>query len=493
MFLYRLACSLTYNYTPKTHLEVFNLKSYLNSIAILVAVMAISLSACSSPNPIIAGDTLAVAEPTTPSSEGWLGLYQVAIHPDLTYDIAPVRGASVVGDFYFDLDLGIYLRGQFCPLGDCFNIVSIGTTTDVPPKITMDVSVKHPFAKYNPSLPLSGTNRADLDVFDPKVVILTEGNPANPAAGGLTDTKLTLPGSTTSLQANFGFVHDDDPINDPVLYGQPTDARLKDSAGQDVDPVTNPAEIFIFTKPAEFPTADMHPYKLIFNGTTPDGGTNNPTPNDNRMSQGEAADIAHFVFNVTPGNPTVAFIIGVSASYGHSAQGRDNRAPDKVKYLVPAYRSPTANSVKVTTTNGNISTNTPALVQISITDPQAGATVAANWLAYESQPDGGTMIPPTNRTGSVTYKDMNIELVKVSIPGLPTPLLQEFRQIDATSGNGTNSNPWVFSLQIPSTGVTAGSYPGYVLVVDDVYDNDVNDSVNESQAFVVKRFVVTFI
>lgn len=469
------------------------MKSLLYSIAILAAIMALSLSACSSSNPIIGNDKINDEAQALTSKEGWMGLYEIAVHPDLSYDIAPVRGTSVVGDFYFDLDLGIYLRGQFCPLGDCFNIVSIGTTIDVPPKITMDVSVKHPFARYNPSLPLSGLNRADLDVFDPKIVILTEGNAANPAAGGLVDTKLTLPGGLATLQANFGFVEDDDPINDPLFYGQPTDARLKDSSGQDVDPVTNPGEIFIFTKPTEFPTADMHPYKPVFGGTTPDGGTDNPTANDNRMSQGEAADTAHFVLNVTPGNPTVAFIIGVSAAYGHSAQGRDNRSPDKVKYLVPAFRTPTAVNVQLDITDGDITGGTPALIEISIVDPQAGSTLAANWLAYESQADGGTMIPPTNRNGSVTFTDMNVELTTVSIPGLAVPVLQNFRQIDATSGDGTVANPWVFSLSIPSTGETAGTYPGYILVVDDVYDNDVNDSAFETQAFVVKMFEVTFL
>jgi hypothetical protein len=237
----------------------------------------------------------------------------------------------------------------------------------------------------------------------------------------------------------------------------------------------------------------MHPYKPVFNGTTPDGGTDNPTANDNRMSQGEPADTAHFVLNVTPGNPTVAFIMGVSASYGHSAQGRDNRSPDKVKYLVPAYRTPTVTNVQVSATDGNISLNTPSLVQISIVDPQAGAALAANWLAYESQADGGTMVPPTNRDGSVTFTDMNIEAVQVSIPGIVGPVLQNFTQIDATSGNGTIANPWVFSLSIPSTGQTAGSYPGYVLIVDDVFDNDTNSNPYETQAFVVKMFEVTFI
>jgi hypothetical protein len=305
------------------------------------------------------------------------------------------------------------------------------------------------------------------------------------------DTGLTLPGGVATLQANFGFVEDDDPAGDPVLYGQPTDARLKDSAGNPVDPVNNTYEIFNFTKPAEFPTADMHPFKAIFNGTAPDGGVDNPTANDNRMSQGEAADSAHFVLNATAGQPTVAFILGVSASYGVSAVGKDNRAPSTCKYFVTTFRTPVATDVEVTSTDGIIGT-TPALVAIEIVDPQAGTTGAATWADYAAQADGGTMYPPTDRLGTVTFTDMNIELVQVSIPDLATPFLMDYNQIAATSGDGTNANPWVFNLSVPETGEIAGTYDGYVLVVDDVYDNDSTSAVYESQAFVVKHFTVTF-
>ena len=467
------------------------MKSIYSVVVMLVSLMAFALSACSGGSPVVPGDNVIAEGPNPIASEGWLGFYNVAINPDLSYDISPVRGTTAVGDFYFDLDLGIYLRGQFCPLGDCFNITSIGVTTDTPPKITMDVSVKHPFAQYNASQPISGLNRADLDVFDTKVVILTEGNAANPLAGGITDTLLTLDGGATTIKGNFGFVVENDAVNDPLFYGQPTDARLKDSMGQDVDPITNPAEIFIFTKPTEFPTADVHPYKPVFNGTAPDGGTNNPTPNDNRMSQGEAADTARFVLNVTPGSPTVAFILGVSAAYGQSAQGRDNRIPSLVKYFVPAFRTPTASNVQVATTDGQVGTS-DAIAQITIVDPQGGAPLAASWTAYASQPDGGNMIPPTNKAGAVTFTDMNIELVQVSIPGLVTPYFHEFQQVDASSGNGTVANPWKFDLTVPQTGEIAGEYMGYILVKDDVYDTESNGNPYETQAFMVKAFTIIF-
>lgn len=468
------------------------MKAFYSGLAILTIIMALGLSACSSSSPVVPGEmpTIAGLNPGE-NNESWMGLYSVAIHPDLSYEVVPVRGASGVGDFFFDIDLGIFLRGQFCPIGDCFNITGIGITSDVPPKVTMDVSVKHPFKQYDGSAPLSGLNRADLDVFDPKVVILTEGNESNALAGGIIDTKLTLDGGATTLKGNFGFVYDNDPTNDPLLYGQPTDARLKDSAGQPVDPVANPAEIFIFTKPTEFPNADVHPYKSIFNGPTPDGGTNNPTANDNRMSQGEAADSAHFVLNVSQGSPTVAFIIGISAAYGQSAVGKDNRAPSTVRYYVPTYRTPTATSVGVAVTNGTIGT-TDATLQLSIIDPQAGAPLAANWLEYTGQADGGNKIPPTNKDGSVTFTDMNIEKVQVSVPGLAVPFFAEYSKIDATSGTGTTANPWIFDLVVPQTGQAAGTYDGFVLVVDDVYDNDSNSAIYEPQAYVVKAFKVTF-
>lgn len=454
-------------------------------------LLALGLSACSSSpiTPVDMPDNTALNSGEW--NESWLGQYEISIHPDLSYDVTPIRNSSAVGDFFFDLDLGIYLRGIFCPIGDCFNIISVGTTLDSPPKITMDVSIKHPFDQYDPLLDLSGLNRADLDVFDPKVVILTEGNDSNALAGGILDTGLTLDGGVSTILGNFQFVHDDDPINAPLLYGQPTDARLLDGAGQPVDPVTNIAEIFIFTKPTAYPTADVHPYKAVFGGTTADGGTNNPTANDNRMSQGEGADTAHFELNVSAGSPTVSFIMGVSCAYGQSAQGRENRAPESVKYFVPAFRTPTATDVQVTTTDGQIGI-TDAIIQVQVFDPQAGAPLMATWLDYESQADGGGGIPQSNREGTVTFNDMNIQLVQVSIPGLVTPFFSEFVQLDASGGTGEIGNPWIFDMVVPESGEILGTYDAYVLVKDDVYDNESNAADFETQAFVVKKFELTF-
>lgn len=468
------------------------MKSLYSGFAVMAMLLALGLSACSSSSPLTPVDTPDnTALNTGEWNESWLGLYEVSIHPDLSYDLNPIRNTSLVGDFFFDLDLGIYLRGQFCPIGDCFNIVSIGATSDVPPRITMDISIKHPFNQYNPVDPLSGLNRADLDVFDPKVVILTEGDTDNLLAGGVDDTLLTLDAGVSTIMGNFGFVQDDDPINDPLLYGQPTDARLIDAGGDPVDPVTNNGEIFIFTKPTAFPTADVHPYKPVFGGSAADGGTDNPTANDNRMSQGEAADTAHFELNVSAGSPTVSFIMGVSSAYGQSAVGRDNRAPESVKYFVPAFRTPTATNIQVTTTDGTIGT-TDATIQIQVVDPQAGAPLMATWLDYESQPDGGSGIPQGNRAGTVTFVDMNIYLVQVSIPGIVTPYFHEFMQLAASGGTGEPTNPWVFDMVVPESGEIAGTYDAYILVKDDVYDNESGGADFETQAFVVKKFEITF-
>ena len=467
------------------------MKSLYSGFAILVMLLALGLSACSSSplTPVDTPDNTALN--TGEWNESWLGLYEISIHPDLSYDLNPIRNASLVGDFFFDLDLGIYLRGVFCPIGDCFNVVSIGTTMDSPPKITMDISVRHPFNQYDPLQDLSGLNRADLDVFDPKVVILTEGDDGNLLAGGVDDTGLTLDGGVSTIVGNFKFVHDDDPATDPLLYGQPTDARLTDAGGLPVDPVTNNGEIFIFTKPDAYPNSDVHPYKAVFGGTAPDGGTNNPTPFDNRMSMGEGADTAHFELNVSAGSPTVSFIMGVSAAYGQSAVGRDNRAPESVKYFVPAYRTPTATDIQVITVAGTIGT-IDATVKVQIIDPQAGAPLMATWLDYESQADGGTGIPPGNRDGSVTFTDMNIDIVQVSIPGLITPFFHQQGQLEASAGTGEVGNPWVFDMVVPELGEIAGTYTGYVLVKDDVYDNDSGGADFETQAFVVKKFELTF-
>ena len=63
------------------------------------------------------------------------------------------------------------------PCVDCLKIKSIGLDPDE--NIILKFSIKHPYQKGNPSLPPSGKNRLDLDIFDVAMIVAPQNSTPN--------------------------------------------------------------------------------------------------------------------------------------------------------------------------------------------------------------------------------------------------------------------------------------------------------------------------
>jgi fibronectin type 3 domain-containing protein len=103
---------------------------------------------------------------TTFQSTGVLAGYDFILYDDLTSELVPMRRASL-GESYLVSGASFF---TVRPCSDCFVIKSIELTPDG--KIRVLFNVSHPFEKGNKTLPPSGKNRLDLDLFDLALVIV---------------------------------------------------------------------------------------------------------------------------------------------------------------------------------------------------------------------------------------------------------------------------------------------------------------------------------
>ena len=330
-----------------------------------------------------------------PSGENILGFFEVILDTDkMEISLEPVRERTLSDccDSFFDVEITVFMRGDFTrPTMKNLRAVDDSANGDLTPDLAFDLSIEHPFKRFDPAKPPSGSNRADLDLFSPMVYILNAGNqnastPPGNESGKVVDTGLPHPDGGT-ISGNFSFVQDPDGWSNGA-DGIPVDA----SDGISADELL---EILNYNDPPDFPGTDVHPFFLFFDGDAPDGGTDNPTPNDRRMSQGEAPDTRTIQLNIGPGEGTIKFALAVTGAYGNPAQGKANRVPDLCRYFPKAHDTAKAiiNNVRITPPDPN--TPTDGLIEVEVLDRQAGATgVAGTMEEYRAQPDGGTLLAP---------------------------------------------------------------------------------------------------
>jgi len=127
------------------------------------------------------------------SATTMLGAYDLSISPSgPKAELTPMR-SSTLGESY------ILSGAAFFTNANCFRIKSIAY--DASGGIAIEFQIKHPFKKGNTSLPPSGTNRLDLDLFDLALVIKPVG--ATPSDFQLTkaysDKVLNADGYTKEL------------------------------------------------------------------------------------------------------------------------------------------------------------------------------------------------------------------------------------------------------------------------------------------------------
>ena len=98
------------------------------------------------------------------SGMGIFGAYELTVNPDnLSAELNPMRILTLGESF-------IVSGTPFFTTKDCFRIRTVGRAESG--GILIGYEIKHPFPKGNTSLPPSGKNRLDLDVFDLALVIV---------------------------------------------------------------------------------------------------------------------------------------------------------------------------------------------------------------------------------------------------------------------------------------------------------------------------------
>jgi hypothetical protein len=440
---------------------------------------------CSSPTPV-SSDLMPQSRLETGTfGEKLLGLYEVTLDTDnMTINLAPVhsRAASAVGDIFFDLEITDFMVFPYCPDETCLMVGGLGVVDDsangdITSDIAFDIYVKHPFGRFNSSQPPSGFNRADLDIFNPKLYILTAGNQdplvMTSEAGKIIDTGLTNPLGGT-VNANLNFVQNADG------WGSTADANSVNAT----DGLT-PEETSIlltYQEPTEYPGTDAHPYFNFFYGDADDGGTDSPTSDDCRMSQGEDADMRTVQLNLEPGEGEITFGLAIAGAYGQSAQGKVNRVPASCKYFVPAFNTHTPIITDITVVKPDTVGMTNGSIAISVRDMQADSSgVAASKDAYKMQVDGGSLLPPEIIDFSTTsYPIISGLTLDDYLVGGNGSL--EYRMVDSddteiialttlagatATGTGTAADPYVFTINLDYTMFSAGrTYIVYMKVND---------------------------
>ena len=313
----------------------------------IIVVGAVYFTGCSSSNSVLPdfSSTTNLDDETSESTgESVLMAKRVVIDlENLTYVEYPLtsRGLAATGDFFGDLEITSFLAAPFCADNKCLYISGIAldpdtqNTLDTTADLMLQVTACHPFAKFNVAEPVSGTNRADLDLFDIRTYIVHDGDSdglPNPPESGM-PMMMAIGGQIMTM--NMQFLQSPDGCDDGA-----------DGVGIDASDGLDPLELEEIQtynlQPGGMPMmSTIQPYLRYFDGPTDPAGFipgSDPVAGDNRMSHGEC-DVDTFQLNVGPGEGTVEFIIAVTGAFGQAAEGRENRRPENVQYTLPDFRA----------------------------------------------------------------------------------------------------------------------------------------------------------
>jgi len=340
---------------------------------------------------------------------GTLGLFRLEITEDQA-SLVPLRQPALT-DALEIIDITSFLTASPCT--DC---VRIERFRRVAPQIVgIDIALRHPFPAGDASLPISGSNRADLHVFNVEGQLLSD----RPAAWFPGSGQRVVPGVLRNADGYSGYL---DPVLDPLV---PTDASA-------------------------------HPYRLFFadysagnyNPALPTGFASVTTPPPSGhlvMPQGSGWDVREYEIDLRGGSTSCFLAIG--CTFGLSVSSRTQRFSPE--YRVPQHLKKAASEVHLSLLanglEGGITTSS-ATLEVRVIDPSHQVPVgnALNEMAANS----------------------SIAEVRVECPGLlPAPLT-----MPASGGSGggrTPADPWIGSFQITNQlGAAEGTYPVLVGVID---------------------------
>lgn len=341
-----------------------------------------------------------------------LGLYEAHINSDnLSGEFIPLR-TSALTDSLEIVDITSYL--SMAPCIDCVKLDSIGL--DAKGNLTLKIGIKHPFDAPDLEGEISGTNRADLHIFNIEGTII--GN------SGLA-YEFTATGETID---SFRLLNADG-------YSKYLDQTLE----------------------TIFPTtATIHPYILHFDDYTlgnfdsesTTGFSDVAAPTGNLvMAMGADYDYKNYVFS-NPAGGDLNFTFAVGCSFGVSTNTWEDRF--EPEYRIPQYNKKAASEIDVRVTDWSFiagDTASTVIIEVDVMDinHNVDVGVALDEMAFDS----------------------SVSEIAIDIPDF---LLEQFSVTDPEqkpSMSQGRTDPKIFEITLTNTaGGTQAAYPALIKITD---------------------------
>ena len=329
---------------------------------------------------------------------GLMGAYELSINPQTTTAELTSKRLSSLGESWIVSGMDYF---TVAPCHDCLRIASVSMLADG--NLALNFLLKHPFAPGDPSLPPTGKNRLDLDLFDVTLVVVPTG---------MTPTNYSIMGA----KAYTGFLANN------AGYTTELGGLLTDKAAM--------------------------PYVLVKDDSL---GT---TSTFNEFAMGASANF-DVIFNAAA-MTSFNFDMYLTFGYGNSAKKLQRLTPT---YFNPEFNRKAAWKVKVTPPQG---TNPPAIGN-TWQDNDATTPFNVTVEVYDWQQGVTTIANPPVLPGDIAFAS-NVATVRVEIPGMNSTLPSV---TTPTSGAGTPSSPLLFKVPIANANLKpAGVYTGLVKVTD---------------------------
>ena len=369
--------------------------------------------------------------PATPApvdpvnSWGTAALTQISgvLSPDGTVQLdSPPHQAKGIGDT-FDLDATEFF--QLWPCTDCAKLGAI--SVDGSGNVHLPFTVKHPFA-------LGGNGRYDLDIFDPRGILIIQGNKQFPGVG--------LAPINTSLTA----------VADTILQGDPDLVLNADGYTTQYDFHAADPD---YGTPRNIP-GNLNPFKRYFVDESNSPFDPQHPAGWNVMPMGGGPETQEFILSKArlTALGKVPFVFVLDACYGASATKTTRQTPS---YYLPEFNRKEAWSVGVQVISSNL----------QVTDKTSRAVIEVTAKDWQQLGTLNGAFPTGNIGGQVHYSS-KIKEVDACIPGVVnTAVVSGFPY----SGGGSNANPLVYRLTLKNDLASTALGPawGLVAVRDELY------------------------
>ena len=340
---------------------------------------------------------------------GILGLFDLTVTPE-SASLASLRQSSLT-DVLEVVDITNFL--SLAPCADCVKVKSVAIDPNGNAVVT--IGIKHPFDAGNESNPASGSNRADLHVFNVEGIIISSET-------GIPFSGIGQTAADFRLMNADGYTGYLDNSLDEIYY---TDATI-------------------------------HPYITHFDDYSagnfapgnPTGfeSVTTPPPSGNLvMAMGSDYDFQDYVFNI---QGSMSFVFAVGCTYGVSATAKSERFTPE--YRIPQHNKKSASEISVEIINNELAgrnTSSTADIEIHVVDINHGVSIGPNI--------------------NQMLMDSSVSLIRIDIPGIMTTPIQFFGSTSISGTGHDPSDPLVYQALIQNTaGAEEGIYPGLIKITD---------------------------